>query len=107
VLSSVGAVSGGMGARVPAAAPAGTGAAETQASRPPALRSLPRRVRPDSRPADDPGAAPRPDGLAARREPVDAPGPDDARSLAASLQNSWQRSRQPDSAPDGEEGLWL
>jgi signal transduction histidine kinase len=104
MLSSVGAVSGGAGVRVPAAAPA---AAETQASRPTALRSLPRRVRPDSRTADDSGTAPRPDGLAARRAPVDAPGPEDARSLAASLQNSWQRSRQPESAPDGEEGLWL
>ena len=102
VLSTVGAVAAG--ARVPTAAPA---AAETQSSRPSALRSLPRRVRPDSRAADDSEAAARPDGLAARRAPVDAPGPEDARSLAASLQNSWQRSRQPESAPDGEEGLWL
>jgi signal transduction histidine kinase len=106
MLSTVGAVSGGAGVRVTAAGP-GPAAAETQASRPSALRSLPRRVRPDSRPADDPGSAPRPDGLAARRAPVDAPGPEDARSLAASLQDSWQRSRQPESAPDGEEGLWL
>jgi hypothetical protein len=104
MLSTVGAVSGGAGNRAAAAATAPT---ETQASRPAPLRSLPRRVRPDSRPADDPAAAPRPDGLAARRAPVDAPGPEDARSLAASLQNSWQRSRQPESAPDGEEGLWL
>ena len=104
VLSTVGAVAAGAGARVPTAAPA---AAETQSSRPSALRSLPRRVRPDSRAADDSEAAARPDGLAARRAPVDAPGPEDARSLAASLQNSWQRSRQPESAPDGEEGLWL
>ena len=103
VLSTVGAVAAA-GARVPTAAPA---AAETQSSRPSALRSLPRRVRPDSRAADDSEAAARPDGLAARRAPVDAPGPEDARSLAASLQNSWQRSRQPESAPDGEEGLWL
>jgi hypothetical protein len=103
MLSTVGAVSGGAGVRAPAAAPA---RAETQTSRPAALRSLPRRVRPDSR-SDDSGTAPRPDGLAARRAPVDAPGPEDARSLAASLQNSWQRSRQPESAPDGEEGLWL
>jgi len=102
-LTTVGAVAGGAGVRVSAAAPA---SAETQASRPAALRSLPRRVRPDSRPTDD-SEAPRPDGLAARRAPVDAPGPEDARSLAASLQNSWQRSRQPESAPDGEEGLWL
>ena len=104
VLSTVGAVAAGAGARIPTAAPA---AAETQSSRPSALRSLPRRVRPDSRAADDSEAAARPDGLAARRAPVDAPGPEDARSLAASLQNSWQRSRQPESAPDGEEGLWL
>ena len=104
VFSAVGAVATGAGARVPTAAPA---ADETQSPQPSALRSLPRRVRPDSRPADDSGTAPRPDGLAARRAPVDAPGPEDARSLAASLQNSWQRSRQPESAPDGEEGLWL
>jgi signal transduction histidine kinase len=101
-----GAVADGADVRVPPAA-AAPAAAETQTSRPPALRSLPRRVRPDSRPADDSGAAPRPAGLPARRAPVDAPGPEDARSLAASLQNSWQRSRQPESAPDGEEGLWL
>ncbi len=100
---SGGAVSGGASVRAPAATPAAAG---TRASRPTALRSLPRRVRPDSRPADDAGTA-REDGLAARRAPVDAPGPEDARSLAASLQNSWQRSRQPESAPDGEEGLWL
>jgi signal transduction histidine kinase len=103
MLSTVGAVSGGARVRVPAAAAAAAG---TQASRPTALRSLPRRVRPDSRLADDSRTA-RPDGLAARRAPVDAPGPEDARSLAASLQDSWQRSRQPESAPDGEEGLWL
>ncbi len=101
---SGGTVSGGTGVGGTAAAPA---VAETQATRPTALRSLPRRIRPDSQPADDSGAAPRPDGLAATRAPVDAPGPEDARSLAASLQNSWQRSRQPESAPDGEEGLWL
>jgi signal transduction histidine kinase len=108
MLSTVGAVASGAGVRVPIAAPETPAAPETQASRPTALRSLPRRVRPDTRPADDDAAAgPRPDGLAARRAPVDAPGPEDARSLAASLQSSWQRSRQPESAPDGEEGLWL
>jgi signal transduction histidine kinase len=114
VLSTVGAVAGGAvaggaGVRVPTAAPETPetpAAPETQASRPTALRSLPRRVRPDSRPAGDSGTL-RPDGLAARRAPVDAPGPEDARSLAASLQNSWQRSRLPENAPDGEEGLWL
>jgi anti-sigma regulatory factor (Ser/Thr protein kinase) len=104
MLSTVGAVAGGAGVRVPAAPPA---SAATPTSRPAALRSLPRRVRPDSRPADDSETASRPDGTAARRAPVDAPGPEDARSLAASLQSSWQRSRQPESAPDGEEGLWL
>ena len=109
-LSTVDAVSAGADVRVPASATAPTAPtapAETLAPRPAALRSLPRRVRPDSQPADDSRAAPRPDGLAARRAPVDAPGPEDARSLAASLQTSWQRSRQPESAPDGEEGLWL
>jgi signal transduction histidine kinase len=106
MLSTVGAVASGAGVRVPIAAPETPAAPETQASRPTALRSLPRRVRPDSRPAGDSGA-PRSDGLAARRAPVDAPGPEDARSLAASLQNGWQRSRLPENAPDGEEGLWL
>ena len=106
MLSTVGAVASGAGVRVPIAAPETPASPETQASRPTALRSLPRRVRPDSRPAGDSGA-PRSDGLAARRAPVDAPGPEDARSLAASLQNGWQRSRLPENAPDGEEGLWL
>jgi signal transduction histidine kinase len=99
VLSTVGAPAVSADVPLPAAPPA----AEPAAARPAGLRSLPRRVRPDSRPAGD-SAAPRPDGLAPRRAPVDAPGPEDARSLAASLQNSWQRSRQPETAPDGEEG---
>jgi len=103
--------SGGADVRVTAgapAAPAAPASAEAQAGRPSALRSLPRRVRPDSRPQEeDSGAPTRPEGLAPRRTPVDAPKPEDARSLAASLQSSWQRSRQPESAPDGEERLWL
>ena len=77
------------------AAAGGGGPAESQAARPAAstLHGLPQRVRPDSRPGND-GA-----GLAAnsdaipRHAPVEAPTPDDARSLAASLQSSWHRSR--------------
>ena len=56
---------------------------------------LPRRVRPESQSPDDPAAADAP-GPAPRRAPVAAPAPEDARGLAASLQSSWLRSRQPD-----------
>jgi hypothetical protein len=60
-------------------------------------RGLPHRVRPDR-----PGPVP-------RQAPPDSPAPEEARSLAASLQSSWRRSRQDDDdprhgpAPDGEE----
>jgi signal transduction histidine kinase len=66
---------------------------------PGALHGLPQRVRPDAQPGDD-GAngAVSPAGIP-RHEPVEAPTPDDARSLAASLQSSWQRSRSAQSPP--------
>ncbi len=109
VLSMAGAIAG-------STAPGGAGAAGTvdtpaQAGAQPrnvsTIRGLPRRVRSDSGSPGDSGSAARQEGPAPRRAPVDAPGPEDARSLAASLQNSWQRSRQPDNGPDDEEGLWL
>jgi signal transduction histidine kinase len=104
--------------------------AENRAEQPPlsTRNGLPRRVRPDSQPPVDPGPETSGTGPGSRRAPVGAPQPEDARSLAASLQNSWHRSRQPDdptagerpaprrdavapdsaagSAPDSEEGLW-
>ena len=66
MLSTVGAVSGGAGERAPAAAPASAG---PKASRPTPLRSLPRRVRPDTRPEEDSGRRPALTGppLGARR----------------------------------------
>jgi signal transduction histidine kinase len=66
---------------------------------PSALQGLPQRVRPDSQPGNDgAGAAASPEG-SPRQPPVEAPTPDDARSLAASLQSSWHRSRGAASPP--------
>jgi signal transduction histidine kinase len=68
------------------------------------VHGLPRRIRPASEPQHDadvelgPEQANPPDRLPPRSAPVEAPAPEAARSLAASLQNSWDRSRQePDS----------
>jgi signal transduction histidine kinase len=75
--------------------------------------SLPRRIRPDREARDDPAPAAREPGsesgrvdrppLPSRPSPrhaaVEAPAPEAARSLAASLQDSWQRSREE---PDAE-----
>jgi signal transduction histidine kinase len=80
------------------------------------VRRLPRRVRPGSpeqlangTPVRMPGAA----------RPAEAPAPERARNLAASLQSSWQRTREADHdtpdtdlgapgwEPDSEEKLWL
>jgi signal transduction histidine kinase len=75
------------------------------------IHGLPRRIRPgatgatpaaqDATPADGSGGLPR------RHVPPEGPAPEHARTLAASLQNSWQRSRRddhvPDSAPESEE----
>jgi signal transduction histidine kinase len=64
------------------------------------VRGLPRRVRPGSQPQDEPKAVPGADGPGVRRAPVESPAPDAARSLAASLQSSWHRSRLTDDRPD-------
>ena len=56
-------------------------------------------MRPDSQPGnDDADAAANHEGIP-RQPPVEAPTPDDARSLAASLQSSWHRSRGAQSPP--------
>jgi signal transduction histidine kinase len=64
-------------------------------------RGLPRRVRPGSQPRAE-QAHSRAEAPATRQDPVDSPAPEAARSLAASLQTSWQRSRQENEAPDSE-----
>ena len=64
------------------------------------LHGLPRRVRPGSQSGGERDAQPGTDTPAARPTPVESPAPDAARSLAASLQSSWQRSRQADDRPD-------
>jgi signal transduction histidine kinase len=76
------------------------------------LHGLPRRVRPDGLPQRDAGdaadaadaTAPPPDPPAPSRRPParpEAPAPEHARNLAASLQNSWQRARhEPESEDD-------
>ncbi len=80
------------------------------------VRRLPRRVRPGSPEQLANGAPVRMPGAA---RPAEAPAPERARNLAASLQSSWQRSREADRdipdtdpgapgwAPDSEEKLWL
>jgi signal transduction histidine kinase len=79
-----------------------------------ARRPLPRRVRPGSPEQLASGTPVRMPGAAT---PAEAPAPERARNLAASLQSSWQRSREedqpntdlgaPTEAPDSEEKLWL
>jgi signal transduction histidine kinase len=58
------------------------------------FHGLPRRVRPD-KPSQQAELDP-PAGHAREVAPTDAPAPDDARRLAASLQRSWHRSRADD-----------
>jgi hypothetical protein len=74
----------------------GPGEAQAASPAPGALHGLPQRVRPDSQPGND--GAESPEGIP-RQAPVEAPTPDDARSLAASLQSSWHRSRGAQSPP--------
>jgi signal transduction histidine kinase len=66
-----------------------------------ATRGLPRRVRPGSQRQAEPASS-RAEAPATRSDPVDSPAPEAARSLAASLQTSWQRSRQENETPDSE-----
>ena len=83
-------------------APAGGGSEEVLVARPArsAQHGLPQRVRPDSQPVDDGADGDvNPEGSPTRHAPVEAPSPDDARSLAASLQSSWHRSRGAQSPP--------
>ena len=58
------------------------------------FHGLPRRVRPDKQ--AQPAEHDRPAGSGREAAPTDAPAPDDARRLAASLQRSWHRSRADD-----------
>jgi signal transduction histidine kinase len=64
------------------------------------FHGLPRRVRPDkqSQQAEQDHAV----GHAREVAPMDAPAPDDARRLAASLQRSWHRSRADDDTADDD-----
>ena len=64
------------------------------------FHGLPRRVRPDKQsqqPEQDHQA-----GHSREAAPTDAPAPDDARRLAASLQRSWHRSRAEDDTADDD-----
>jgi signal transduction histidine kinase len=67
---------------------------------PTTFHGLPRRVRPDKQP--QPGEQQDRTAGHAREAaaPTDAPAPDDARRLAASLQRSWHRSRADDDTDD-------
>jgi signal transduction histidine kinase len=83
----------------------GDGRAVDEAAKPAATTfgGLPRRVRSDRQSSGDggdgdgtgtgTGQAVRAEGPAGRHAPVEAPAPEDARNLAASLQSSWHRSR--------------
>jgi signal transduction histidine kinase len=62
------------------------------------FHGLPRRVRPDKQ--SPLGEQDRPAGPGREAAPTDAPAPDDARRLAASLQRSWHRSRADDDDPE-------
>jgi signal transduction histidine kinase len=68
------------------------------------IHGLPRRIRPDAAAdgtsATMDGGQPPANGLPRRQPPPEGPAPEHARSLAASLQNSWQRSRHDDQTPE-------
>jgi signal transduction histidine kinase len=66
------------------------------------FHGLPRRVRPDKQ--SQPAEEDRPAGHGREAAPTDAPAPDDARRLAASLQRSWHRSRADDDPADDDAG---
>ncbi len=68
------------------------------------LHGLPRRVRPDNDDNDQPFTASQLDGHARKSAPTEAPAPDDARRLAASLQSSWlRRQAEEDKDPAASE----
>jgi signal transduction histidine kinase len=64
-------------------------------------RTLPRRMRPGSAEQLASGQAVRMPGTS---RPAEAPAPERARNLAASLQSSWQRSREADDKPRNDPG---
>jgi hypothetical protein len=66
------------------------------------FHGLPRRVRPEKQ--SQPAEQDRLEGPGRDAVPTDAPAPDDARRLAASLQRSWHRSRADDDEKTGEPG---
>jgi signal transduction histidine kinase len=65
------------------------------------FHGLPRRVRPDK--SVQPGEQERGTGPGREAATTDAPAPDDARRLAASLQRSWHRSRADDDPEETDE----
>jgi signal transduction histidine kinase len=66
---------------------------------------LPRRVRTESSQTSALGSPSADDASGPRHAPTTGPAPEEARSLAASLQRSWQRSRRADDTPNGSAGL--
>ncbi|MGH3246414.1 MAG: ATP-binding protein, partial [Trebonia sp.] len=65
------------------------------------FHGLPRRVRTDKQP--EPGEEERTAGPDRKPAPTDAPAPEEARRLAASLQRSWHRSRADDDPADNDQ----
>jgi len=72
----------------------------TEEVAPVTVRGLPKRVRPGGQSRNERGTEPGRATPAARQAPVASPAPEAARSLAASLQSSWHRSRQADDGPN-------
>jgi signal transduction histidine kinase len=76
----------------------------TEEAAPVTVRGLPKRVRPGGQSWNPRGPEPGRAAPAARQAPVASPAPEAARSLAASLQSSWHRSRQADNGPNSGPG---
>lgn len=88
-----------IGAGIPAGVAAGIKAAPEDPTTEPAITTrngLPRRVRLASAPQRPPNGEA---GDDVRRKAPSGPAPEEARTLAASLQSSWRRSRQPGTEP--------
>jgi signal transduction histidine kinase len=81
----------------------GLGPAAAAGPAPSPLHGLPQRVRPDGQAGAD-GDAVNPE-VVSRHDPVEAPTPDHARGLAASLQSSWNRSRDDQPSPSSPSPL--